>query len=239
VELASASEIPFYYFSAFDEEWKWREGRSGGTSPDEQLPLNRTFSGNYIGSSWGLFKSNSSLKPQFVDVIAQPPPGSRRDRDILVNGQLRAHYDAGVDSSERRRDWLTSTDDALKMSYPSGQAWGAVFFTVGRPTDPPRPWKDFTEFGALSVELRAERGAERIQLGVKTATSPDDGGEKRVDVDALPTYEWVDIPLSRFSSSRLVVPDDLARLYVVCEFVFSGSEAQTIYVRNTRYKHTS
>ena len=121
------------------------------------------------------------------------------------------------------------------MAYPSGQSWGAVFLTVGKPTDPPRPWKDFSEFGVLSVDARGEQGGERIQVGIKTATNPDDGEEKLFDLSLTREYAWHDISLSSFASSRMVIPADLSRLYVVCEFVFAGNRPQTIYVRNARY----
>src|SRR6267378_1389310 len=57
MNAACKAAIPFYFFGAFDEEWKWREGFSGDLT-QLPLPLDRTFSGAYIGSSWGLFKSN-------------------------------------------------------------------------------------------------------------------------------------------------------------------------------------
>lgn len=235
VNAACKSSIPFYYFSAFDEEWKWREGTSGGTGLDG-LPSDRTLSGKHIGSSWGVFRSNGTLKSHFDNLLAPPSPTTRDQREILVNGQLRAYYDAGVDSSLQRRDWLSSTDEALRMSYPSGQDWGAVFMTVGQPVDPPRPWKDFSEFGVLSVELRGEHGGERLEVGIKSSIDSDDGGGRKLMLEVGTEYAWQDIPLLRFASSRFVVPDDLTHLYVVCEFVFAGSRAETVYVRNVRYK---
>jgi hypothetical protein len=136
---ACADAVPFYYFSALDEEWKWREGMSG-TATDDALPPDRIFSDRYIGSSWGLFKSDGTIKLHLADLLDQPSPTTRNQREILVNGQLRAYYDAGVDSYRQHRDWLSSTPDSLKMAYP-GDEWGAVFFTVGKPVEPPRPWK--------------------------------------------------------------------------------------------------
>src|SRR4029077_16866645 len=108
--------------------------------------------------------------------------------------------------------------------------------TVGTPVDlPNRPWKDFSAFDVLSVEMRGERGGEKVWLGVKTDSSPDDGGENKKELTLTTEFTWQDIPLSDLASSRLIVPRDLARLYVVCEFVFSD-QAKTVYVRNVRYK---
>src|SRR5207248_3068479 len=85
---ACSNAVPFYYFSGFDEEWKWREGISGGSNGDT-LPFDRTFSGRYIGSSWGVFKSNGSIKSHFADLLdQQSSPTTRNQREILVNGHL-------------------------------------------------------------------------------------------------------------------------------------------------------
>jgi exo-beta-1,3-glucanase (GH17 family) len=235
VQVACANAIPFYLFEAFDEEWKWREGGSG-TADARTLPYDRTFSGKWVGSSWGLFRSNGLLKEAFHGAIDQPDPGSRRQRDIFVEGQLSTYYDIGVDTSGQMRDWLTTPDESLKMSYPRGQDWGAVFITVGQPVPMPRPWKDFSEFTTLSLELKGEDGGEVVEVGIKDATAPDDGSERKVMITGLTTeYQQFNISLSRFASSRFVVPEDLRRLYVAVEFVFSGTTPQTVYARDIRY----
>ncbi len=139
-------------------------------------------------------------------------------------------YDMGVDSSGQRRDWLETTEGAMKMAYPAGQSWGAVFITVGPPADPPRPWKDFSPFRTLSVELRGKNGGESVEIGIKDSSDPDDGSETKTLVSQLSsewkTYEFL---LSSFDSA------DLGELYVVAEFVFAGPTAQTVYFRNVRY----
>lgn len=236
--VACANSIPFYWFSLLDEEWKWREGRTSGGNPLD-LPRDRTFTGNWIGSSWGIFQSNGVIKRHFAGLLDQPPIGSRRHRDIFVDGQLATYYDIGVDTSGLRRDWLATPDKTLRMSYPSRQEWGAVFVTVGKPVPTPRPWKDFSEFEILSVELRGERGVEFVDIGVKDYDDPDDGSEMKVTIGPLTTdFVRYEIELRRFGHSDFVVPEDLRRLYVVIEFVFSGHTPQTIYARNIRYLST-
>jgi exo-beta-1,3-glucanase (GH17 family) len=232
---ACERSIPLYYFSAFDEEFKWNEGGSNQFEAVE-LPLDRNFSGRHPGSSWGIFRSDGTLKAHFADAFPQPEVGTRRERHILVNGRLSTFYDVGVDSSAQRREWLISTEDSLKLSYPSGQDWGAVFVTVGAPTAPPRPWKDFSTFSVISVELKGDRGGEVVEVGWKSAGAPDDGSERKVRLTLRNEYERYDIPLTLFQSSRVLVPEDLQRTYVVAEFVFGGRQAQTIHVRNISYK---
>src|SRR5271163_3542419 len=71
-------------------------------------------------------------------------------RDVLVVGKLAPKFDMGVNSSEGKTNWLRSEGDHLKLSYPADQSWGAVFITVGKPKQPPRPFRDFSTFNTLT-----------------------------------------------------------------------------------------
>lgn len=225
--IGSASNcISYYLFSAYDEEWKWKEGMRGAA-----LPLDRTLSGRFVGSSWGVFRSDGRLKPQLATLFpGAGPSASRPTRTIFDDRGLAVLYDMGVESSHQRRDWLQMTEEGMKMAYPTGQSWGAVFITVGAPVDPPRPWKDFSSFSTLSVELRGEVGGESVEIGIKDATDPDDGSEAKIQISQLP-IEWqtYTFPLSSFQTA------DLEKLYVVAEFVFAGPAAQIVYFRNVQY----
>ena len=161
--MATACErsVPFYFFEAFDEEWKWKEGLNAG-STIRVLPRDRSFVGKWVGSSWGLYRSNGKIKPELADLFAQPAPGSRLEREIFVQDQLLAHYHIGVDTSGRQRAWFSTSNGALEMAYPAEQRWGALFITVGEPTNPPRPWKDFSDFESIVLELRGEKGGSSL-----------------------------------------------------------------------------
>jgi hypothetical protein len=155
---------------------------------------------------------------------------SRRTRVIFDQRGLATFYDLGVDTSSGQRQWLTETDDGLRMAYPSGQAWGAVFITVGTPVQPTRPWKGFSAFSTLVVELRGENGGESLEIGIKDSTDPDNGRETKISVASIPrNWQTYRFPLKDFSTA------DLSRLYVVTEFVFSGPAGQTVYARNILY----
>jgi hypothetical protein len=239
--ISCTNSIPFYYFEALDEEWKWPEGTKWEGS---SLPLpegDRTFSGRWIGSSWGIFQSNGRLKSQFRGMFDELAPGSRVNRDIFVEGSgvLSAYYDLGVDTfPDRRHDWLSADNGELKMSYPGSRDGGAVFVTVGTPTSPPRPWKDFSEFDTLSLEMGGESGGERLEIGIKNRADPNNGGETRI-VETLPkgyrSYPYK-FPLKKFASGHLRVPEGLRQLNVIVEFVFPGPRAETVYVKNIRYE---
>jgi hypothetical protein len=108
----------------------------------------RTFAGRLFGASRGLFPSDGSVRPLLADIVPSAAGFvSSRQRRIVFDGRrLHNGYDMGVDSSHQRRGWLERTADGMRMSYPASQDWGAVFIIVGRPVDPPRPWRSFTGF---------------------------------------------------------------------------------------------
>jgi hypothetical protein len=92
-----------------------------------------------------------------------------------------------------------------------------------------RPMRDFSQYQTLSVEMMADPGTSVIDIGIKTNTEKDEGGETKVPVKLAPEWKTYELPLSRFEGT------DLKRLYVAAEFVFAGDKSQTIYVRNVKY----
>lgn len=231
---ASENSVEYTYFDALDEEWKWREGETSDNSAGS-MPLDRNFSGHYAGSSWGLFRSDGTMKPWLDDFLGEgvPTSQSRLMRTICTADTLSAGYDLGVNSSENRTDWLLNLEEIMCMAYPANQDWGAVFITL-RDTEQrgvgERPWRDFSMFGRVSVDLRGEHGGEKIRLATKDRDDRDDGSEAKVTVNGLSAkWETFVFPLSAFSTT------DFEDVYVAMEFVFSGSEAQTVYCRNVRY----
>ncbi len=152
-----------------------------------------------------------------------------QQKEIMSGSTLSSGFDAGVASSEGRADWLKDEHGQMKMSYPAGQAWGAVFITVGKPKQPPRPFQDFAAYDALTVEMKGETGGEQFAVGIKSNAQPDDGSETTLPVQLTPTWKTYRFPLAQF------VGADLKRLYVPLEFVFAGERAQTVYFRNVAY----
>src|SRR5260370_33759248 len=143
----------------------------------------------------------------------------------------------GVDSwAEHKHDWVAGDGGEMRMAYPNGQQAGAVFVTVGKPTQSPRPWKDFSDFEMLSMELRGESGEERVEIGVKNRSDPDNGNEKRIVERLTKDYRPYRIRLDDLRSGHLRIPEGLKQLNTVVEFVFQGPRAETIYARNIRYE---
>ncbi len=165
------------------------------------------------------------LNIAFVGVtFAQQAP-----QDVLVRGKLTPGFDMGVDSSENKTNWLKSEGEQMRMSYPADQASGAVFITVGKPKQPPRPFRDFSAYNTLTVEMKGGVGGEQLEVGVKTNTQADDGSETKLPVKLTSDWKPYRFPLRRFEGAHL------DKLYVVTEFVFSGSDAVTVFVRNVRF----
>lgn len=155
---------------------------------------------------------------------AQLPSG----REVLSGTKLSQGFDMGVNTSAGRTDWLSQDDGAMKMAYPAGQLWGAVFITVGKPTNQERKSVDLSGFTALTIEVRGTPGAT-VDVGIKDNKQPDDGSEIKVSVPLSSDYRVHTIPLSKF------VGVNSRRLYVTAEFVFNSSQAATIWVRRIAY----
>src|SRR5258708_17862341 len=95
-------------------------------------------------------------------------------QDVLIGANLTSGFNMGVNSSGGRTDWLESEGSDFKMSYPANQTWGAVFITVGQPKDPPHPFRDFSAYRTLSLEMKGGAGSRTIDVGIKTNTHNDD-----------------------------------------------------------------
>jgi len=136
----------------------------------------------------------------------------------------------GVNTSGDRTDWVENMSGFMRMSYPSGQSWGAVFITYGEPIDPPRPGWDCSDFDSLLVDLKSEVEGGRVEIGIKDNTDPDNGTETKILVSDLDTiWNTYSFALESFRTA------DLTAIYVFAEFVFSGGNPQTVYFRNVKY----
>lgn len=167
-----------------------------------------------------------SSDPEVRPVLPVVEPGGVHP---IYRGKLSSGYDMGVNTSGGVTTWVYRDSSGVCMDYPDGQDWGAVFITVGKPRDPPRPARDLSAFRKLSLELRGGSGGESVSIGIKSSSNPDDGSESKVLVTGLTKtwthFEW---PLSSFSTA------DLRHVYVPVEFVFDGP-AQKVCFREVSY----
>jgi hypothetical protein len=122
----------------------------------------------------------------------------------------------------------------LTLAYPAGQQWGAMFITVGRPSPPGhRHSIDLSLYRSLSAQLRASTNGQRVRLGIKDRSQPDNGGEITIEHTLTTHWSTVALPLSLFANV------DKRHLYVVFELVFQGSAAETVDLRDVRYASTA
>jgi len=92
--------------------------------------------------------------------------------------------------------------DSLKITYPGGQRGAVVSITVVEPAAPPGPWKDMSNFDAVSVELRGARGRESVSVGIKDLAEGRDADNARVALKNVATkFKTYTIPLSQFAAN--------------------------------------
>jgi hypothetical protein len=212
INWAQSHRVQFFYFEAFDEDWKTNEGG--------------------VGTHWGLYQQDGKVKPALSDVLAGATSATLRERsyrDVYVGG-LESGFGLGVDTSEHVYGWLAVKNGVLTLNYPTGQQWGAMFITDGQPILPGhRPSLDLSAYHSVVADMRAERNGQCVRIGIKDKDQPDSGGETTLPQCLTTSWATVKLPLNAFVSA------DLTKLYVVFEVVFQGSSSVTVQLRNIRY----
>lgn len=170
-------------------------------------------------------------QPPPLPPTPSPTPTLPPEVTIYVGPTLSAGYDMGVDTSEHRHDWVTDRGGYMQMAYPSGQNWGVVYITVGRPASlGQRQARDFSMYQILTVDLRGEQGGEVVYIGIKDSRDPDDGSETKISVTLTSGWQTYTFSLSNFATA------DLTSVYIPAEFVFEPDVGpETVYFRNVRY----
>ena len=214
--MGSAKWSVYFYFDAFDDEWKTTEVE---------------------WAHWGLYQTDGHIKSHFKDVLLEAAPTTihqRSFRDVYAGSSLETPFDLGIDTSQHQFGWLTAKDGVLTLAYPPEQLRGTMFITVGKPVPPGhRPSIDLRQYHSLSFDIRAEVDGQCVRLGIKDRKQPDDSSE--ITVQKCLTAQWstVNLPLGAFANV------DLTHLYVALEVVFLGTSSETVELRNIRYSPTS
>ncbi len=217
VTWAGQHHVSYFYFDAFDEDWKTGEGG--------------------VGTHWGLYQLDGNLKPALAQWLPAANPATlaeRSYRDVFLGSRLEKPFDLSIDTDRNEGHWVTATPGVLTMAYPAGQQWGAVFITAGRRSPPGhRQSIDLSQYRSLAVQLRATTNGQRVRLGIMDRSQPGNGGEITVEETLTTHWSTVALPLSLFANV------DLRHLYVVFEVVFQGSAAETVDMRDLRYAATT
>jgi len=129
-----------------------------------------------------------------------------------------------------RFDSLQMRDEELRVDYPGGQDWASVFWTCANVAEE-RPHMDFSRFTKLQLELKGDRGGEKLLVHVKDADYPDDQSPISVELRLASDWQSYEIDLAEFK------PNDLSRLHVVLGFLIYPAEHPLAFsVRNARYE---
>lgn len=148
---------------------------------------------------------------------------------VIFDGKLAPGLDMGLNTANGTTNWASVKDDGLCLTYPGKQKWGALFITEGKPKNSPRPSRDLSSYGKISMELRSKSGKDAVQIGIKDATDPDNGSETLVKISNIPTqWKKYDFSLTKFKTV------DFKSVYVPLELVFSSLPAD-VCVRKIQY----
>jgi hypothetical protein len=173
-----------------------------------------------------------------ADTWAFPAPPEGQVLLVYAGTTLSPGFDMGVATGGGRADWVTDHEGYMEAAYPAGQQWGAIFLTKGPPSGDEdfRQTLDASSFNYLVLDLKGAAGGEKVALGVKTASDPDNGLEPKHPVGDLTTnWQTVSVPLAELVRAPKYPADRFGKLYVVCELVF-GRDAETIFFRNVRFE---
>lgn len=130
-----------------------------------------------------------------------------------------------------RFDSLQMRDEELRVDYPGGQDWVAVYWSCANVAEEQRPHMDFSRFTKLQLELKGDRGGEKLLVHVKDADYPDDQSPISVELTLASDWQSYEIDLAEFK------PNDLSRLHVVLGFLIYPAEHPLAFsVRNARYE---
>ena len=132
---------------------------------------------------------------------------------------------------------MTLKEASFELAYPAGQQWGAMFITVGKkPTSDisKRAVLDFSGYDELLVELKGAMPGESVAVGVKTNTDPDNAAHRYSIIQIPDIWTTYHIPLTKLGIPPLTT-EQLKKIYVVTEFVFTDAVAHTIDVRDIHF----
>jgi hypothetical protein len=162
---------------------------------------------------------------------SRPGQTSVASYPIFTDSTLADGIGLGAIASSETTDWFSFLDTGeICMDYQDGETWGTVLFTIGDMTDPPRPSQDFSAYQQLAFEALGQEGGESVSIALKDNTDPDDRSETKVPVTNLSTdWQPYHYNLSLFKNA------DISKLYVVAEFFFENTPAESVCVRNIQF----
>ncbi|MEM6809987.1 MAG: hypothetical protein AAF574_12185 [Pseudomonadota bacterium] len=149
---------------------------------------------------------------------------------VFVAGILNASL-SFVGRSSSGYEFFDIRNDELKVRYPQGESWGAMWAYVDMGSWAERDARDYSRFNEIVIEMKGETGTEQVYLSLKDDTDPDDGSESRVEVNLTADWKAYTFPLQESFPTA-----DLTRIHLPFTLVFLGDQAQTVMVRKVQYR---
>ena len=161
--------------------------------------------------------------------------------DLVVNGAISfdsyGFYFTG--SNDQGQEFnpgsMERTGNALRLSYPGGvpdpefESWAAIWFSVND-SDLGRPFRDFSTYDTLQLELKGDLGGESILVNMKDRDDPDDGSQTNIELVLTDQWQSYEVDLARFENA------DLSKLTIVTGFLYLDQfEPVSFSIRNARF----
>jgi hypothetical protein len=147
---------------------------------------------------------------------------------IIINGFQTPYYsNLEAYSTPINLSYVSPFYEELQVDFP-GMEWGVFYIYVGQGSVEQLETRDYSSYNTLRLELKGEKGGEKIQISIKDETNPTDGSEAKVPL--ILTNEWkiYDIPLSKFEGTNL------KKLFMPAAFIFE-KDAAVISIKNIEY----
>ena len=142
--------------------------------------------------------------------------------------ELGLNYFLGSQNFEGRANWVYYNADSISVEYPGSQKWGVFFVALGpnnSPTTPTiRPFKDFSKFKRLTLEVRGKDGGEKISISMKDRLDLD-GSENKISLTLEKEWKIYHIELTDFSSANQ------KDIYIPLQIHF-GKASSNLYIRH-------
>ena len=149
--------------------------------------------------------------------------------DVRISGRTIGPDDANSSSGGLDYSSIQRSGDSLLISYPGGTDWAGVWFGIGDGLSGNRRNLDFSAFDKLLLEIKGDRGGERIFVNLEDNEDPLDGSSTRYELRLTDQWQTYEIDLAEF------VTADLNNLRIPLGFVFPDDEALSFKVKTARY----
>ena len=151
--------------------------------------------------------------------------------EVVINGIIPKSIGVFTDSN-KGFDQLKfeGNEDYIEFTIKPNLQWAAGMFIVDSLGQNVRPSKDFRDFKKISVELKGNKGGEKLQFALKDKDDPDDGTESRVDITLSKNWQTYNFDLRKTFPTA-----NLKNLHMLAGFVAQDIRGMTFYVRNIRF----